>query len=107
MLAVNNLRDLETDRLAGKRTLAVRFGQAFARWEIAGTLVGAALLILVTSLGAGHPAALVSLLPAIVLIPGILRTVWREEGRALNPMLGAVGKLLLLECALFAVGWMI
>jgi len=107
MLAVNNLRDEATDRAAGKRTLAVRFGPAFARWEIAGSLVGAALLIVATSLAGGHPAAMISLLPAVVLIPGILRTVWRTEGRALNPMLGAVGKLLILECALFAVGWMI
>ncbi len=85
----------------------MRFGPAFARWEIALSLVGAAVLIVATSWLGGHPAAMISLLPAVVLIPGILRTGWRTEGRALNPMLGAVGKLLILECALFAVGWMI
>ncbi len=34
LIAVNNLRDTEEDRLSGKRTLAARFGEAFARTEI-------------------------------------------------------------------------
>jgi 1,4-dihydroxy-2-naphthoate octaprenyltransferase len=33
ILVVNNLRDARTDVLVGKRTLAVRFGAAFVRWE--------------------------------------------------------------------------
>src|SRR5207237_8224227 len=33
ILVVNNLRDVGTDRRAGKRTLAVRFGRRFARVE--------------------------------------------------------------------------
>lgn len=33
ILVVNNLRDRETDAAAGKRTLAVRFGDNFAVWE--------------------------------------------------------------------------
>ena len=83
------------------------FGPSFGRWEIAATLGGAAILIAGTALAGGHPAALVALVPAAILVPGILRTVWRTEGKALNPMLGAAGKLLLLECGLFAVGWML
>ncbi|MFN4175129.1 MAG: 1,4-dihydroxy-2-naphthoate octaprenyltransferase, partial [Parachlamydiaceae bacterium] len=34
MIAINNLRDRETDKLANKRTLAVRFGESFAKTEI-------------------------------------------------------------------------
>lgn len=35
LLAVNNLRDISTDKAVGKKTLAVRFGDHFARLEIA------------------------------------------------------------------------
>jgi len=35
LIALNNLRDRESDLLSNKKTLAVRFGSQFARWEIA------------------------------------------------------------------------
>lgn len=35
LIAINNLRDREEDAKVNKRTLAVRFGKAFARYEIA------------------------------------------------------------------------
>lgn len=39
LIAINNLRDVEGDKLVGKRTLPVRFGVPFARLEIAALLV--------------------------------------------------------------------
>jgi 1,4-dihydroxy-2-naphthoate octaprenyltransferase len=44
ILAVNNLRDIETDAQAGKRTLAVRLGRRGTRLLIAGFLAGALLV---------------------------------------------------------------
>ena len=35
LIAINNLRDVETDRFVNKKTLPVRFGKTFARYEIA------------------------------------------------------------------------
>lgn len=40
LIAINNLRDIEEDSKTGKRTLAVRFGDKFARWEITLCLFG-------------------------------------------------------------------
>ncbi|MBA2777130.1 MAG: 1,4-dihydroxy-2-naphthoate polyprenyltransferase [Chloroflexia bacterium] len=39
ILVVNNLRDIETDRAAGKRTVAVRLGERRTRWEYAAMLI--------------------------------------------------------------------
>ena len=41
ILVANNLRDLETDRVAGKHTLAVRLGDQRTRWFYVSLLVAA------------------------------------------------------------------
>ena len=41
LLVVNNLRDIDTDRDSGKRTLAVIIGQESTRWLYAGLVYGA------------------------------------------------------------------
>jgi 1,4-dihydroxy-2-naphthoate octaprenyltransferase len=95
MLTVNNLRDRATDAKVGKKTLAVRFGPRFARWEFTLALLGGCLL----------PLALGHWLPALVAVAAIpvLRTVWTTEGGALNKTLGTTGKLMLAHSALFAL----
>ena len=51
LLVVNNLRDIPTDRAAGKRTLAVRFGDKRTRLLYLGCLAAAAVLIIVIAEG--------------------------------------------------------
>ncbi len=109
LLTANNLRDIETDRRAGKKTLAVRFGKGFARAEYACCLLGGLALT---------PAALViaeggpwlALAPVALTLPALfpLRTVLRSgEPEALIGALGATGKLLLLFSVLFSAGWVL
>jgi 1,4-dihydroxy-2-naphthoate octaprenyltransferase len=105
ILVVNNVRDRETDRAAGKRTLAVVFGYRFSRAEFA-ALVGLAYVVpVVFALDpAFGPAALAPLvtLPSAVAVG---RTVFtRTDGEALNPALERVGKLLFTHSLLFAAG---
>ena len=108
ILTVNNLRDVEGDRRTGKRTLAVRFGVAFARCEYAVSIVVAAVLIPVylCVVSGGHWAAL---LACIVVFPAIrsIRAVFTVSGPALNDTLASTGKLLLLFSVLFSVGWVL
>ena len=79
LLVVNNLRDIDTDAKAGKRTLAVRLGPAGTRVEyVALLLIAAAVPALGVSLLGWPPAALASLLVA-PLCWAPLRAVFRYE----------------------------
>jgi 1,4-dihydroxy-2-naphthoate octaprenyltransferase len=104
VLVVNNARDHQTDVRAGKRTLVVRFGRRFANLEY-GTLIIAAYLspLVMTLTGRARPWVLVTW----VTLPWAARLcvqVARAEGRALNPLLPATARLLLVVSALIALG---
>ena len=108
ILAVNNLRDREGDARNGKKTLAVRFGATFARWECTLCLVGAALLPLLLVLGYGAPVK--SALAGLVLPAALpaLRTVWTSEDPArLNGLLAYTSLLLIVFSILFSAGYLL
>ena len=60
VLLANNIRDIETDRVAGKRTLAVRVGGKAARRIFVGCLAGA--FLAVVAIGIEQPTAFLALL---------------------------------------------
>jgi len=105
VLVVNNVRDLETDRRAGKRTLAVRLGRERTRRLYAAMVYGAFLLTPVTWLfGPLDPWLLLPWL-AIPLAAPIVRTVrGRTDGPSLNEALARTGQLELLFCVLLSAG---
>lgn len=82
VLVVNNTRDRESDRLAGRRTLAVLMGEGFSRAEYAGLLLLPFAIIAATGLGKYLP--LLALPWAVYL----LRACWQvQEARHYNPLL--------------------
>lgn len=94
ILVVNNLRDIDNDRTSGKNTLAVRFGQRFARMEYVSFLLLAGFLPLVAFVTPSIPNSAASAsLYAFTAIPRI-RAVFSLNGAALNPELGRTAKLL-------------
>ena len=105
ILVVNNVRDLETDRRAGKRTLAVRLGRERARRLYSGMLIVAFLTApLPWLLGSLSPWLLVVWL-ALPLAPKLIRTVSeRTDGPALNGALAGTGLLQLVFCLLLSAG---
>ncbi len=105
ILVVNNLRDIETDRVAGKRTLAVRLGRSGARREWLVLVGGAYLMTFV-------PGFFWGMWPWI-LLPWLTAprafSLWRvvracESGPELNRALAGTAQLGAIFSLLFAIG---
>jgi 1,4-dihydroxy-2-naphthoate octaprenyltransferase len=108
ILVVNNLRDIPTDRDADKRTLAVIFGEPFAKAEYVGLLAVAAIVpILLVATGQGDPLVLLpllSLLLAAAPVRAVVSVGPDDDRRPLNPVLKATARLSLVYGVLFAIG---
>jgi 1,4-dihydroxy-2-naphthoate octaprenyltransferase len=104
ILMVNNIRDIETDRRAGKRTLAVRLGRHRARRAFAAMIYLPFLWTSVVSILAGKPTLLIMWL-SFGLAPSLVRTVaTRTDGPSLNRALAQSGQLLAAFSVLVSVG---
>lgn len=102
VLVANNLRDIPTDREAGKRTLAVRLGDAGTR-RLYQALVAVPLLVSV-GVGIAHPLALLGLAAAALLVGPVRRIRSAAAGLALIPVLRDTGLAMLAWGALTAAG---
>jgi 1,4-dihydroxy-2-naphthoate octaprenyltransferase len=110
ILEANNVRDISTDSVAGKRTLAVRIGHRRAR-ALYRALVVAAFATIVLGVATGIADARYGLsqwallaLAAWPLAIGPVEAVGSAEGRALVPVLVGTAQLQLVFGALLALG---
>lgn len=108
ILVVNNLRDIEGDRAAGKKTLAVRFGVKFSRIQYALCILfaGALPYLIVLLYAPQRRNALMACLLLFAAWP-VMRLVFTRSGRELNSGLGMTGFLLLIYSMTFSFGWLI
>jgi 1,4-dihydroxy-2-naphthoate octaprenyltransferase len=105
ILVVNNVRDLETDRRADKRTLAVRLGRERTR-NLYTAMIAAAFVTAPLPWAFGSMSAwlLLSWL-AIPVAAGVMRIVrTRTDGPSLNSALAKTGATQLLFCLLYSAG---
>lgn len=105
ILVVNNLRDLPTDIVAGKRTLATRIGDRGSRIQYA--LFALTAYAIPLAVGSTEAARRWMLLPLLTIPLGaslIRQILGGRSGRELNPLLKRTGQLLLAFGALLAIG---
>lgn len=94
ILAVNNLRDRHEDKKTGKKTLAVRFGATFTRFEYTMCLyIGFLSLPIALGLQAKNQwPALALVMIGTILARRLGHRAWRQEGQQLNVLLADTGK---------------
>ncbi len=105
ILLVNNTRDVEEDRAAGKKTLVVRWGRGAGVALYGVCVAGAALTAAASALVSGNAWLLVALLAMPWGLANLRTLHAASDPAALNPLLGSTSRLLLAYSLLFGFGW--
>ena len=103
ILVVNNLRDMPTDIVAGKRTLATRIGERATRYQYALFCVASYGVVIAMAATKGL-WILLPLLSAPLALVVTRRVMGGMSGRDLNPVLEKSGQLLLAFGVLLSIG---
>jgi 1,4-dihydroxy-2-naphthoate octaprenyltransferase len=104
VLVVNNIRDRETDVVAGKKTLVARLGRGFGVFEYGALLAFAYIVpVFIAFRVVGCHYVLLPLV-TIPMANKLYRAIESEEGAALNPRLGETARLLLIHSVLLSLG---
>ncbi len=104
LLVLNNFRDREADKLSGKRTIIVTFGENFGKWFYLFLGIAACLLTLTLVFQQRYLAAF---LPLLYLLPHF--KTWRtmveiNKGKELNRVLGMTSRNMAIFGLLLAIG---
>jgi 1,4-dihydroxy-2-naphthoate octaprenyltransferase len=108
IIIVNNLRDIETDTRAGRRTFAIRFGRAFTRMEylfcvIAGCLVPVAVFLIMGQ----NPWGMLASMVVFLFLPTVHAVFTSDDGAVLNAALARTAMLLTLYSCVYSITWLI
>jgi 1,4-dihydroxy-2-naphthoate octaprenyltransferase len=108
ILVVNNIRDIEDDRAAGRRNIPVAFGRKAGEWEYGVLLLSAYLApVAAALLGYAHWIVIITFL-SLPFALRLYRTIrGGAQGAALNPILGQTAQLGLQYSALLAAAFAI
>lgn len=102
LLVVNNIRDIENDRLSGKMTLAVRLGNARSRTLYSGCYVAAGTMMLLAA--RDMPLALLGLVGLLAALPAVSTVRAASSPRDLVSALGMTSRVQLVVGLLYSTG---
>jgi 1,4-dihydroxy-2-naphthoate octaprenyltransferase len=103
LLVTNNLRDIPTDHVAGKHTLAVRIGDRATRILYVAIIVTVFAVVVAIAV-IDRPWAGLALIGVPVAVAPVRTVLSGASGRALIPVLGATGRTQLAMGTLLAIG---
>ena len=103
LLVINNLRDIDSDRASNKKTMAVRFGEGFARFEVAFFAIAPFVLTMFVA-QLRHRDWMLLPLAAFLMALGLINKTKKATGRELNRCLALAGAMQWIFGILFVMG---
>ncbi len=104
ILVVNNLRDLDTDRLSGKKTLAVQLGKTFSKIQYSTLILIPFLLPLYIWWNDENELSLIITIFALPIAFHLIKQVYSLTGKDLNCVLSRTARFLFIYTILFSAG---
>ena len=104
ILVVNNLRDLDTDRLSGKKTLAVQLGKTFSKIQYSTLILIPFLLPLYIWWNDENELSLIITIFALPIAFHLIKQVYSLTGKDLNRVLSRTARFLFIFTLLFSAG---
>jgi len=107
ILVVNNLRDLDTDKLSGKRTLAVRLGKEFSKIQYSILIILPFLLPLYLWLNLENELSLLITILALPISIHLIKQIFFLTGSNLNLILERTARFMFIFTLLLSAGLII
>ena len=103
ILVVNNLRDIDSDKLANKKTLAVKFGYKFTCYEYSALLIGNCTCYCILGYIWGNYILFIAAMLIAILSYFLIKKVFQFKDSDLNKILEQTAQLSFLSSILFCL----
>ena len=103
IFVVNNLRDIDSDRLANKKTLAVKFGSKFTCYEYSALLIGNCICYCILGYIWDNYMLFIAAMLIAILSYFLIKKIFQFKDSNLNKILEQTAQLSFLSSILFCL----